>query len=41
MNKTFLNAGYNYSGTLTKNTQIAGKIESMNVWYKHLIIMDK
>lgn len=41
MNKTFLNAGYNYSGTLTKNTQIAGKIESMNVWYKHLIKMDK
>lgn len=39
MNKTFLNAGYQYSGTLNKNTQIAGKIESMNVWYKHLNVI--
>jgi putative beta-lysine N-acetyltransferase len=36
MNKTFYNRGYSYSGTLLKNTQIAGKIESMNVWYKQL-----
>jgi putative beta-lysine N-acetyltransferase len=36
MNKTFMNAGYRFSGTLTRNTQIAGKIESMNVWYKQL-----
>ena len=34
MNKTFYNLGYHFSGTLTRNTQIAGKIESMNVWYK-------
>ncbi len=34
MNKTFYNLGYKYSGTLTNNTHIAGKIESMNVWYK-------
>jgi len=34
MNKTFYNNGYNYAGTLTRNTQISGKIESMNVWYK-------
>ncbi|WP_071145969.1 putative beta-lysine N-acetyltransferase [Bacteroides ihuae] len=34
MNKTFYNMGYKYSGTLTRNTQISGKIESMNVWYK-------
>jgi beta-lysine N6-acetyltransferase len=34
MNKTFFNAGYKYSGTLHNNTQIAGNIESMNVWYK-------
>ena len=37
MNKTFFNAGYKYSGTLHRNTQIAGNIESMNVWYKQLI----
>lgn len=35
MNKTFYNLGYRFAGTLTRNTQIAGKIESMNVWYKH------
>lgn len=37
MNKTFLKFNYNYSGTLINNTNIAGKIESMNVYYKHLI----
>lgn len=36
MNKTFLKAGYTYSGTLIKNTNIAGSIESMNVLYKPL-----
>ncbi|MEX0982640.1 MAG: putative beta-lysine N-acetyltransferase [Bacteroidales bacterium] len=36
MNKTFLNRGYSYSGTLINNTNIAGNIESMNVLYKHL-----
>ncbi|MDD2284050.1 MAG: putative beta-lysine N-acetyltransferase [Paludibacter sp.] len=36
MNKTFFNSGYHYSGTLHNNTNIAGSIESMNVWYKHL-----
>lgn len=36
MNKTFLRAGYQYSGTLVKNTNIAGEIESMNILYKHL-----
>jgi len=36
MNKTFLKAGYEYSGTLVNNTNIAGKIESMNVFYKHI-----
>lgn len=34
MNKTFMNMAYRYSGTLINNTQIMGKIESMNVWYK-------
>ncbi len=37
MNKTFYNLGYHYSGTLHNNTQISGKIESMNVWYKNVI----
>ncbi|WP_439182819.1 putative beta-lysine N-acetyltransferase [Carboxylicivirga taeanensis] len=36
MNKTFLRANYQYGGTLIKNTNIAGKIESMNILYKHL-----
>jgi putative beta-lysine N-acetyltransferase len=36
MNKTFLRLSYNYSGTLINNTNIAGKIESMNVYYKHI-----
>jgi putative beta-lysine N-acetyltransferase len=36
MNKTFLRNKYHYSGTLIKNTNIAGRIESMNVYYKHL-----
>lgn len=36
MNKTFLRFGYSYSGTLIKNTNISGKIESMNVLYKYL-----
>lgn len=36
MNKTFLQNNYQYSGTLVNNTNIAGKIESMNVLYKHV-----
>lgn len=34
MNMTFAKAGYYFGGTLKNNTQIAGRIESMNVWYK-------
>lgn len=34
MNITFAKAGYYFGGTLKNNTNIAGKIESMNVWYK-------
>ncbi len=37
MNKTFANADYTYGGTLVNNTQISGKIESMNVWHKDLL----
>jgi putative beta-lysine N-acetyltransferase len=36
MNITFGRRGYRYAGTLVNNTQIAGAIESMNVWYKLL-----
>ncbi|MGE4586636.1 MAG: putative beta-lysine N-acetyltransferase [Mangrovibacterium sp.] len=34
MNKTFIRSGYQYAGLLVNNTNIAGKIESMNVYYK-------
>lgn len=36
MNITFARLKYKFAGTLVKNTQISGRIESMNVWYKHL-----
>lgn len=36
MNRTFLRLHYKYAGTLIKNTNIAGTIESMNVLYKHI-----
>ena len=36
MNITFARCAYQYAGTLINNTQIAGSIESMNVWYKAL-----
>ena len=36
MNITFAKAGYKHAGTLTNNTQICGRIESMQVWYKSL-----
>jgi beta-lysine N6-acetyltransferase len=36
MNITFARAGYVYSGTLINNTNISGRIETMNVWYKSM-----
>lgn len=36
MNKVFLKSRYQYAGTLLRNTNISGGIESMNVYYKHL-----
>ncbi|WP_238480282.1 putative beta-lysine N-acetyltransferase [Mangrovibacterium lignilyticum] len=36
MNKTFINSGYRFGGVLVNNTQIAGQIESMNVFYKNI-----
>lgn len=36
MNITFARNGYCFGGTLTNNTNIAGSLESMNLWYKTL-----
>lgn len=36
MNITFARHGYQYAGTLLRNTFIAGALESMNVWWKPL-----
>lgn len=36
MNMVFGALGYNYAGTLVKNTQISGGLQSMNVWYKRI-----
>ena len=36
MNITFAKAGYGFSGRLVNNTQIAGRIMSMNVWHKEI-----
>ena len=36
MNSSFAKSGYEFTGRLIKNTQIAGNIEDMNVWYKSL-----
>lgn len=36
MNITFSRAGYSYGGRLKNNTNISGRIESMNIWYKAL-----
>jgi len=36
INVTFARCGYRFAGTLVNNTQISGRIESMNVWYKSL-----
>ena len=41
MNRVFFKGGYRYAGTLTNNTQISGRIESMNVWYKSLEIREE
>jgi putative beta-lysine N-acetyltransferase len=36
MNSVFANRAYHFAGTLVNNTNIAGSIESMNVWYKKI-----
>jgi beta-lysine N6-acetyltransferase len=37
MNITFARAGFKYAGTLINNTHIAGRMENMNLWYKHIL----
>ncbi len=37
MNITFARANYQHGGTLINNTQICGRIESMQVWHKQLL----
>lgn len=41
INRLFSRFGYQYGGTLIKNTNICGKFESMNVWYKWLLCNEK
>jgi putative beta-lysine N-acetyltransferase len=36
MNVTFAKCGYEFHGTLVNNTNIAGRVESMNVWSRPL-----
>lgn len=36
MNISFGKANFKFAGTLVNNTNIAGSIESMNIWFKHL-----
>jgi len=36
VNRLFSGSHYNFAGTLIKNTNICGKFESMNVWFKLL-----
>jgi len=37
MNIVFSSAGYGFGGTLLNNTQIGGRLESMNVWHKTIL----
>jgi putative beta-lysine N-acetyltransferase len=37
VNILFARASYAFAGTLANNTNISGRLESMNVWYKPLL----
>lgn len=41
MNITFAKNGYTFCGTLTNNTDISGGLESMNVWFKPLLLQEE
>jgi GNAT superfamily N-acetyltransferase len=36
INIMFARAGYAFGGTLVNNTNISGRVQSMNIWYKPL-----
>ncbi len=36
INIIFSKAGYKFTGKLVNNTNIAGNLENMNIWYKHI-----
>jgi len=36
MNIAFARTGYAYAGTMVNNTNIAGQVESMNIWFRRL-----
>jgi beta-lysine N6-acetyltransferase len=36
MNVTFAKKNYSFAGSLANNSNINGRLETMNVWYKHL-----
>lgn len=38
MNAAFARMGYSFGGTLVNNTNISGNFESMNIWYKSLVL---
>lgn len=37
MNVIFAKLGYTYGGRLKNNTNISGRVESMNIWYKAIV----
>jgi lysine 2,3-aminomutase len=41
MNITFARRGFHFAGTLVNNTQLHGRITSMNVWYKDMRYIDE
>ncbi len=40
INIMFARAGYAFGGTLVNNTNISGRVQSMNIWYKSLRAFD-
>jgi putative beta-lysine N-acetyltransferase len=38
INIMFARGGYSFAGTLVNNTNISGRVQSMNIWYKSLVL---
>jgi len=38
INIMFARGGYTFAGTLVNNTNISGRVQCMNIWYKHLAL---